>query len=84
LERLKAQAGSAAEQQALQQQIDNINYQTAMEARDWEKKQLDWMNAQVHGTQGVSGQQTTYQSPGSTSAQLAGLGIAGLGAYAKS
>ena len=84
LERLKAQAGSAAEQQALQQQIDNINYQTAMEARDWEKKQLDWMNAQVHGTQGVSGQQTTYTSPANQTAQMAGLGISGLGAYLKS
>ena len=41
LERLKAQSTSAAEKQALQQKIDDLQYQQAMESRDWEKKQLN-------------------------------------------
>ena len=37
LERLKTQAASEGEKQALQQKIDDLQYQTAMEQRDWDK-----------------------------------------------
>jgi hypothetical protein len=40
LERLKQQAGTAAEQQALQQEIDNMAYQVFQEEQDYRKKNV--------------------------------------------
>ena len=78
LERLKAKATSAAEKQALQQKIDDVNYQTAMEQRDWEKKQLEWINAMIHGTQGLASTQIQYAPSVSPLTQLGGLGLGGI------
>jgi hypothetical protein len=78
LERLKAKASSAAEKQALQQKIDDVNYQTAMEQRDWEKKQLEWINAMIHGTSGLASTQVQYAPSASALSQLGGLGLGGL------
>jgi hypothetical protein len=77
LERLKAQASSAAEKQAIQQKIDDVNYQTAMEKRDWEKKQLEWINSMIHGTQGLASTQVQY-GPGASPLAGLGLGLSGL------
>jgi hypothetical protein len=79
LERLKAQASSAREKQDIQQKIDDVNYQTAMEKRDWEKKQLEWINSIIHGTQGIAGSQVQYAPSPSGISQIAGLGLGGLG-----
>jgi hypothetical protein len=54
LERLKTQAASETEKQALQQKINDLQYQTAMEARDWEKKQLEFYNAMLRGNTGLA------------------------------
>lgn len=81
LERLKAQAATGAEQQALQQKIDDIKYQQAMEARDWEKSQLQFYSDILRGNAGALGsRQVSYTPTASPLQQLGGLGIAGLGA----
>jgi hypothetical protein len=79
LERLKAQAASEGEKQALQQKIDDIAYQQAMEQRDWEKKQLEFYNAMLRGTPGLAQTQISYAPQPSGLSQLGGLGLGGLG-----
>jgi hypothetical protein len=79
LERLKAQAASEGEKQALQQKIDDIQYQTAMEQRDWEKKQLEFYNAMLHGTAGLQQTQVQYAPAPNAMSQLGGLGLGALG-----
>ena len=79
LERLKAQAASEGEKQALQQKIDDIQYQTAMEQRDWEKKQLEFYNAMLHGTAGLAQTQVNYAPTPSAMSQIGGLGLGSLG-----
>ena len=79
LQRLQAQAASEQEKQALQQKIDDIQYQTAMEQRDWEKKQLEFYNAMLHGTAGLAQTQVNYAPTPSSASQLGGLGIGALG-----
>jgi len=80
LERLKTQAASEGEKQALQQKIDDLQYQTAMEQRDWEKKQLEFYNAMLHGTAGLAQTQVNYapQASGVQQALGGGLGLLGL------
>jgi hypothetical protein len=80
LERLKAQAASEGEKQALQQKIDDLNYQTAMEQRDWEKKQLEFYNAMLRGNAGLAQTQINYapQASGVQQALGGGLGLLGL------
>jgi hypothetical protein len=80
LERLKAQSSNANEQQAYQQKIDDLKYKQAMEAQDWQKKQLEFYSNILHGTSGALGStQVNYTPQASPISQLAGLGIAGLG-----
>jgi hypothetical protein len=81
LERLKAQSMAGAEQQALRQKELDLAYQQAMEARDWEKAQLQFYSDILRGNAGALGaRQVTYAPGPSTAQQLGGLGIAGLGA----
>ena len=79
LERLKAQAASEGEKQALQQKIDDIAYQQAMEQRDWEKKQLEFYNAMLRGTPGLAQTQVQYAPSPSPISQIGGLGLGALG-----
>ena len=82
LERLKAQSTSADEQQAYQQKIDDLKYQTQMEQQDWQKKQLEFYSNILHGTSGALGStQVQYTPQASPISQLAGAGVAGLSAY---
>ena len=80
LERLKAQSASEQEKQALQQKIDDIAYQQAMEQRDWEKKQLEFYNAMLRGNTGLASTQIQYapQPSGIQQALGGGLGLLGL------
>jgi hypothetical protein len=80
LERLKTQAASETEKQALQQKINDIQYQQAMEARDWEKKQLEFYNAMLRGNAGLAQTQIQYapQASGVQQALGGGLGLLGL------
>jgi len=82
LERLKAQAASAGEQQALQQEIDNLAYQQYKEAQDYQKGLLEYQSNILRGTAGALGStQVAYAPAPSLASQLGGLGLAGLGLY---
>ena len=79
LERLKAQSASEQEKQALQQKINDIKYQQAMEERDWEKKQLEFYNAMLRGNAGLAQTQVQYAPSPSPISQVGGLGLGALG-----
>ena len=79
LERLKTQAATEQEKQALDQKILDIKYQQAMEQRDWEKKQLEFYNAMLRGNTGLASTQIQYAPQPSGAAQLGGLGLGALG-----
>lgn len=82
LERLKAQAASAGEKQALQQEIDNLKYQQFQEAQNYQKAQLDYLSQILRGNAAALGTtQTQYAPAPSLASQLGGLGLAGLGLY---
>jgi len=79
LQRLMAQSTSGAEKQALQQKIDDIQYQTAMEARDYEKKQIEFYNAILRGNVGLGSTQINYAPQASGVQQALGGGLGALG-----
>lgn len=82
LERLKAQAASGAEKQALQQEIDNLAYQQYKEAQDYQRGLLEYQSNILRGTAGALGStQVAYAPAPSLASQLGGLGLAGLGLY---
>lgn len=80
LQRLQVQATTEKEKQDLQQQINDIAYQQAMEQRDWEKKQLEFYNAMLRGMPGLAQTQISYapQASGMQQALGGGLGLLGL------
>lgn len=82
LARLQAQAASGAEQQGLAQKGLDTQYQQAMEARDWNQKQLQFYSDILRGNAGALGStQVNYTPAPSQTSQIAGLGLAGLGLY---
>ena len=82
LERLKAQAASAAEEQALDQEIANLKYQEFMEKQDYQRKLLEYQSNILRGTAGALGStQVAYAPAPSLASQIGGLGLAGLGLY---
>ena len=82
LERLKAQAASAGEKQALQQEIDNIKYQQFMDQQNYQKSQLDYLSQILRGNAAALGStQVQYAPAPSLASQLGGVGLAGLGLY---
>jgi len=82
LERLKAQAASAGEKQALQQEINNLQYQQFQEERNYQKAQLDYLSNILRGNAAALGTtQVQYAPAPSLASQLGGVGLAGLGLY---
>lgn len=82
LSRFGAQAGVGQQQQQLAQQQADIGYGQFKEQRDFKKDQLNWMAGLIHGTPYQAGQtQQNFAAAPNQNAQLAGLGLAGLGAY---
>jgi hypothetical protein len=82
LERLKAQAASGGEKQALQQEIDNIKYQQFMDQQNYQKQQLDYLSNILRGNAAALGStQVSYAPAPSLASQLGGLGLAGIGLY---
>jgi len=82
LERLKAQAASAGEKQALQQEINNLQYQQFQEERNYQKQQLDYLSNILRGNAAALGTtQVQYAPAPSLASQLGGVGLAGLGLY---
>ena len=79
---LGAQAGVGAQQQALQQAYDTQAQANFQNQVDYQKQQANWMAGIIHGTPVTANSNVQqFQAPPNTTAQLAGLGIAGLGAY---
>ena len=82
LERLKAQAASAGEQQAMQQKINDLKYQVFQEEKNYQKNQLEYLSAILRGNAGALGSTQVQYSPApSVASQIGGLGLAGLGLY---
>lgn len=84
LARLGAQTTTGQQQQQLTQQQLTQQYQDFLTQRDYPKEQVNWMSGILHGTPmpaTPSSQQASYQAAPNAASQLAGLGIAGLGAY---
>jgi hypothetical protein len=80
--RLNLQKATGAEEQAqAQRQLDQA-YQDFVNARDYERQQLAFYNALLRGIPVPVQQETIAYQPGAgLGSQIAGLGIAGLGAY---
>lgn len=82
IERLKAQAASAGESQAMAQEKLNQQYQTWQEQQNYQKAQLDYLSNILRGNAGALGStQVAYTPAPSLASQLGGLGLAGLGLY---
>ena len=80
LERLKAQATTAAQQQALDQEIANVEFQKFKEEQDAQRKLLEFQSNILRGQAGALGStQVQYAPAPSLASQIGGLGIAGLG-----
>jgi hypothetical protein len=80
LERLKAQASTENEKQALQQQINDLKYQTFQEQNNYQKQQLEYLSNILRGNAAALGStQVQYTPQPSTISQIGGLGLAGLG-----
>lgn len=80
LQRLAAQESAGKAQQDQQQAELNAAYNTWLEQRDWEKNQLGFLSGLIRGTPFSTSQTGTTTAPApSTTSQLAGLGIAGVG-----
>ena len=80
LQRLAAQESAGKAQQEQQQAELNTAYNQYLEQRDWEKNQLGFLSGLIRGTPFSTSQTGTTTAPApSTTSQLAGLGIAGVG-----
>ena len=82
LERLKAQAASAGESQAMEQERLNQAYQQFMDKQNFQRSQLDYLSQILRGNAAALGTtQTQYAPAPSLASQLGGVGLAGLGLY---
>jgi hypothetical protein len=82
LERLKAQAATAEEKQALNQQIKDLEYQKFQEGQNYQRSLLEYYSNILRGNAGALGSsQVQYTPAPSMASQVGGLGLAGLGLY---
>jgi hypothetical protein len=82
LQRLQAQAASAGEQRALEQQRLDTAYADFLRQRDYPMEQLGFYSSLLRGLPVQMGStQTAYAQPPSTLQQLGGLGLSALGLY---
>jgi hypothetical protein len=82
LERLKAQAATAEEKQALQQQINDLQFQKFQEQQNYQRNLLDYYSNILRGNAGALGStQVQYTPAPSQAQQIASLGLSGLSLY---
>jgi len=83
LQRYGAISGAGAEQQALNQQQLDMRYQDFLRQQQYPMQQLQQYASLLGGvpSPGPSTVTSTYSQPASLASQLAGLGMAGYGAY---
>jgi hypothetical protein len=80
LEMLKAKASTAEEKQALQQQINDLEYQKFQEQQNYQRSLLEYYSNILRGNAGALGSsQVQYTPAPSMASQIGGLGLAGLG-----
>ena len=80
LERANALSTYGGQQQALGQKVMDTQYENFVNARDWERNNLQFLSGLLRGNPVSTRQETIVPQP-STASQLGGLGLAGLGAY---
>ena len=82
MERIGAQDRVGGVRQALRQQGMDQRYADFLRQRDYPKEQMGWYSNILRGLpQDMGSSNLTYNREPSTAQQIAGLGIAGLGAY---
>jgi len=82
LERLKAQAATAGERQALEQEQLNLAYQQFMDEQNYQRSLLEYQSGILRGNAAALGStQVQYAPAPSLASQIGGLGLAGLGLY---
>ena len=82
MERIGAKDRVGGVRQALRQQGMDQRYADFLRQRDYPKEQMGWYSGILRGLpQEMGSSQLTYNREPSTAQQIAGLGIAGLGAY---
>lgn len=82
LQRLQAQAASAGEQRALEQQRMDMSYSDFLRQRDYPQEQLGFYSSILRGLPVQMGStQTAYAQPPSMLQQVGGLGLSALGLY---
>ena len=82
LQRLQAQAASAGEQRALDQQRMDMSYSDFLRQRDYPQEQLGFYSSILRGLPVQMGStQTAYAQPPSMLQQVGGLGLSALGLY---
>lgn len=80
LERLNALNTAGNQQQALDQRYADTAYENFVNARDFDRNNLQFLSGLLRGNPVSTRQDTVVPQP-STASQLGGLGLAGLGAY---
>lgn len=80
LERLNALTTAGNQQQALDQRYADTAYENFVNARDFDRNNLQFLSGLLRGNPVSTRQDTVVPQP-STASQLGGLGLAGLGAY---
>lgn len=80
LERANALSTYGGQQQALDQKYADTAYEDFVNARDYDRNNLQFLSGLLRGNP-VSTRQETVVPQASTASQLGGLGLAGLGAY---
>lgn len=80
LQRLQAQQGVSAQEQALLQSQMDMAYQDFLRQRDYPQEMLGFYSQILRGLPiQLASTQQSYQAPPSIGSQIAGLGLAGLG-----
>jgi len=74
----QAQLGAGGQQQALQQELLNLQYQDFINKQQFPYQQLEFMSGILRGLPASGQSQSMYQRPGSLFGQIAGIGL-GLG-----
>lgn len=80
MDRYNALAGYGAQQQAINQKDMDVGYENFVNARDYDRNNLQFLSGLLRGNPVSTRQETITPAP-STASTLGGLGLAGLGAY---
>jgi len=83
-QRISALQESGISQREMEQSIRDIAYNDFLDQQDWQRQQLNWFSGLLAGTPYATAMSTTQRTAGGgpgIGQTLAGLGIAGAGAY---